>query len=107
MYFWLNYFDENHVQRILIVGKNINRLFHLASEKIEADRVHMFLVSDGSRIDENECLSSLENGIELIVWTEKYIKKLSFYFELKRYLSLKNISYPLKHWFFFMTLGWY
>ena len=45
----------------------INRLFHLASEKIEADSVHMFLLSDGSRIDENEYLSSLEHGIELIV----------------------------------------
>ena len=53
MYFWSNYFDENHVKRIPIAAKNINHLFHLASEIIEADRLHLFLLSDGTRIDEN------------------------------------------------------
>ena len=43
----------------------------------------------------NEYLESLENGTELIVSTEEQIQKLLIYFELKRYLSLKNISYPL------------
>ena len=54
-----------------------------------------FFLFDGTRIDENEYLGSLENGTELIVFTEKQIQKLSIYFELKRYLSFKNISYPL------------
>ena len=53
MYFWSNYCDENHVKRIPIAAKNINHLFHLASEIIEADRLHLFLLSDGTRIDEN------------------------------------------------------
>ena len=53
------------------------------------------MLSDGSRIDDNEYLSSLENGAELIICTEEQIQKLWIYFELKRYLSLKNISYPL------------
>ena len=75
--------------------KNINHLFHLASEIIEVDRLHLFLLSDGTRIDENEYLSSLENGAELIVCTEEQIQKLLIYFELKRYLSFKTISYPL------------
>ena len=95
MYFWLNYCDENHVERIPIAVKNINHLFHLASEIIEADRLHLFLLSDGTRIDDNEYLESLENGTELNVCTEEQIQKLSKYFELKRYVSLKNISYPL------------
>ena len=34
MYFWLNYCDENHIERIPIAVKNINHLFHLASETI-------------------------------------------------------------------------
>ena len=34
---WLNYCDENNVERIAIAVKNINHLFHLASEIIEAD----------------------------------------------------------------------
>ena len=91
MYFWLNYCDENHVERIPIAVKNINHLFHLASEIIEADRLHLFLLSDGTRIDDNEYLEGLENGTELIACTEEQIQKLSICFELKRYLSLKNI----------------
>ena len=64
--------------------KNINHLFHLASEIIEADRLYLFLVSDGTRIDEDEYLSSLEDTTELIVWTEEQIQKFLTYFELKR-----------------------
>ena len=56
--------------------------------------LHLFLLSDGTRIDEDEYLSSLEYATELIVCTEKQIQKWSICFELKRYLSLKNISYP-------------
>ena len=95
MYFWLNYCDENHIERIPVAVKNIDHLFNLASEIIEADRLHLFLLSDGTRIDEDEYLSSLENDTELIICTEEQIQKLSVYFELKIYLSLKNISYPL------------
>ena len=75
--------------------ENIDHLFRLASEIIEADRLHLFLLSDGTRIDDNEYLSSLENGTELIVCTEEQIQKLPIYFEIKIYLSLKNISRPL------------
>ena len=56
----------------------------MASEIIEADRLHLLLLSDGTRIDNNEYLSSLENGTELIVCTEEQIQKLLIYFELKR-----------------------
>ena len=58
MYFWLNYCDENHVERIPIAVKNINHLFHLASEIIEADRLHLFLLSDGTRTEEDEYLNA-------------------------------------------------
>ena len=95
MYFWLNYCDENHVERIPIAEQNIDHIFHPASEIIEADILHLLLLSDGTRIDEDEYLSSLENGTELIICTEEQIQKLPIYFELKRYLRLKKISYPL------------
>ena len=75
--------------------KNIGNFFHLASEIIKADRFHLFLLSNGTRIDDNEYLECLENGTELIVCTVEQIQKLSIYFELKRYLSLKNTDYPL------------
>ena len=95
MCFWLNYCDENHIERILVAVKDIDHLFNLASEVIKADNLHLFLLSDDTRIDDNEYLESPENGTELIVCTKEQIQKLLIYFEIKRYLSLKNISYPL------------
>ena len=53
MYFCLNHCDENHVERISTAVKNMNHLFHLTSEIIEADRLHLFLLSAGTRIDDN------------------------------------------------------
>ena len=88
-------FDENYIKRIPIAVKDIDHLFNMASEIIKADRPHLFLLSDDTRIDDNEYLESLENGTELIIYTEEQIQKLLIYVELKRYLSLKNISYPL------------
>ena len=64
--------------------KNINHLFNLASEIIETDRLHLFLLSDGTRNDDNEYLERLENGTELIACTEGQIQKLLICFELKR-----------------------
>ena len=73
MYFWLNYCNENHIERIPVAVIKIDRLFNLASEIIEADRLHLFLLSDSTRIDDNEYLESLENGTELIICTEEQI----------------------------------
>ena len=84
MYFWLNYCNEN-IERIPVAVKNIDHLFNMASEIIEADRLHLFLLFDGTGIDNNEYLSSLENGTELIACTEEQIQKLLIYFELKTY----------------------
>ena len=96
IYFWLNYCGENHhIERIPVAVKNIDHLFPLASDIIEADRLHLFLLSDGTRIDDNEYLRSLENVTELIVRTKEQIQKLLIYLELKRYLNFKNIFYPL------------
>ena len=66
MYFWLNYCDENHhIERIPVAVKDVDHLLSLASEIIKADRHHLFLLSDGTRNDNNEYLESLENGTEL------------------------------------------
>ena len=53
MYFWLNYCDENHIERIPIAMKNVDQLFHLASEIMEADRLHLLSLSDGTQIDDS------------------------------------------------------
>ena len=47
----------------------LNHLLHLASKIIETDRLHLFLLSGGTRIDDNEYLSSLEDSTELIACT--------------------------------------
>ena len=88
MYFWLNYCNENHVERIPVAVKNINHLFNLASEIIKADRLHLFLLSDGTRIDDNEYLGSLENGTELIVCTEEQIEKTVDLFWIEKIFKL-------------------
>ena len=67
----MNYCDENHIERIPVAVKNIDHLFYLAREIIKADRLHLFLLSDGTRIDDKEYLESLENGTELVVCTEE------------------------------------
>ena len=95
MYFWFNFCDENHIERIPVAVKNIDHLFNQTSEIIETDRLHLFLVSNGTRIDDNEYLERLENGREFIICTKEQIQKLLIYFELKRHSSLKNISHPL------------
>ena len=69
MYFWLNYYDKNDIERIPVAVKDIDHLFNMASERIEADSLHLFLLSDGTRIDDNEYLEGLENGTELIACT--------------------------------------
>ena len=95
MYFWLNYCDKNHIERIPIRVKDIDHLFNMASEITEADNLHLFLLSDSNWIDDKKYVESLENGTELIVCKEEQIQKLLTYFELKRYLSFKSILYPL------------
>ena len=75
--------------------KDIDHLFNVVCEIIEADRLHLFLLSDGTRTDDNEYLEIRENGTELIVCTEEQIQKLLIYFEIKRYLNLENILYLL------------
>ena len=104
MYFWLNYCDD-HIERIPIAVKNIDHLFNLTSEITEADKLHLFLLSDGTRIDDDEYLESLENGAKLIVCMEEQIQKLSIYFESKWYLSFKSISYPLDIDYFIWRLA--
>ena len=48
-YFWLNYCNENHhIERIPMAVKNMDHLFPLASEIIEADGFLLFLLSDGT-----------------------------------------------------------
>ena len=70
-YFWLNYCDKNHIERIPVTVKNIDHLFNLTNEIIKANNLYLFLLSDGTRIDDNKYLESLENDTELSVRRSK------------------------------------
>ena len=51
MSFWLNYSDKNsHVERIPVTVENIGHLFCRASEIVKAGVLHLFLLSDGTKI---------------------------------------------------------
>ena len=54
MYFWLNYCDENHIERIPVAVKDVDHLFNLASKIIKADNLHLFLLFFLTRIGDNE-----------------------------------------------------
>ena len=43
MYFWLNYCDKNRIERIPVAVKDIDHLFNMTSEIVEADSLHLFL----------------------------------------------------------------
>ena len=66
MYFWLNYSDgSNHIERIPVAVKNIDHIFRMANEIIESGKQHLFLLSEGTRIDDNKYFESLEIATEL------------------------------------------
>ena len=75
MYFWLNCCDESHIERILVAVKDIDHLFSLAGKIIKADNLHLFLLSESTKV-----LESLKNGTELIVCTVEQIQELSGFF---------------------------
>ena len=45
------------MERIPIAVKNIDHLFRMATEILESDALHLFLLSDGTRIDGDEYLT--------------------------------------------------
>lgn len=77
----------------------------MVSEMIKSDKLHLFLLSDSIWIDYNEHLSKLRTATELTVFTGEQIQKFLIYFELKRYLSFKKISYPINIDYFLWRLA--
>ena len=71
MYFYLNYSDKsNHLERIPIAVKNSDCLLCMTSQILESDKLHHFLLSDCTRIDDNEYLESLETATEVTALAE-------------------------------------
>ena len=70
MYFWLNYCDKYHIERIPVAVKDIDHLFIMASQIIKADKLHLFFVYDGTRTDDNEYYGSPKVPL---VWCKIFI----------------------------------
>ena len=86
---------NNHNETFPLGVKNNEHLFCKARKLFESDELFLFLALDGTQIDENENLNSLETTTGITVSAEKQTRKLSSYFHVKRYLRPKNISYPV------------
>ena len=67
----------------------------MTSEFTESDELHLFFLSNGTRINDNAYLESLGTAIELFFYSEEQTCKLSTYFDLKRHSHFKSIFYPV------------
>ena len=87
---------NNHTERFPVPRKTIYHLFYvMANELLESYKLRLLLLSDGTLIDDNEHLGSLENAKELIAYAEEQMSKLSIYFDTRTYVQSKSISYSL------------
>ena len=57
----------NHTERILVAVKDIDHPFCTSNEKPESDKLHLDFLLDGTRIDNDKYLESLETATELFV----------------------------------------
>ena len=64
----------------------------MASELFESGKLHLLVISDGTRIDDNEYLKSLENATELTVCTEEKMQKIANLFFHKKISYDVNIN---------------
>lgn len=72
MYFWLNYSNKNnHLKKIPFGFKNIEYLVCMASKLYDSDKLHLLLLSDGTRIDHNGHLKSLETATEVLASAQR------------------------------------
>lgn len=55
MYFWLIHSNKSiHPERIPVAVKTMNHHFYMAIETPESDKLHLFLLSDGTQIYDND-----------------------------------------------------
>ena len=83
--------------------KNINHLFHLASEIIEVDRLHLFLLSNGTRIDDNEYPRKPRKRYRINCLHRGTNPKIADLFWIKKILKPHKHLLSIKHWLFFMS----
>ena len=94
MSFNLIYIDNQHksVEKIPIAVRNISTIFDIAEEIYDIGRESLILLlfEDGTRIDDNEYLQSLNKDTELFICSKEQHEKLSTYFLFKMFQTALN-----------------
>ena len=87
MFFILHFCGENGFDHCSVHASDINHLFCEASDVLKCSKqdLSLFLFVDGTLMDENDYLKTLEPGTELIVCKSDRKDKLLVYFDIKRY----------------------
>ena len=60
----------------------------MANELLKSDKLHLFLLLDGTRIDDNEYLKS--SNITVIYCTEEHMRKLLIYVYIKKIFTIEK-----------------
>ena len=87
MYFVLNYSAQNGFDHAHVNVTDLDNLLLLASNILDClvQDVSLFLFVDGTLIDENEYLKTLDSWTELFICKPCQKEKLLIYFDIKRY----------------------
>ena len=91
MYFILKYSGENGFEKRYVSVTDIDNLRLLASEVLRSPStdISLFLFVDGTQIDDNDYLESLESWTKLFIYEPNQREKLLIYFNIKRYFETK------------------
>ena len=87
MFFVLNFCDENDFEHVSVHVRDIDHLFSLECDILKTSKKDLFcfLFVDGTLIDENDCLRTLEPRTELFFYKSDEKQKLLLYFDIKRF----------------------
>lgn len=101
MFFWHNYsYKINSLKRILVDVGNTSHLFCNASELIESDNLHLFLLSVGTRVHDDKYLKHQERSTDLTTCTEEQMSKIFVFLTIKK-LLFKNFFFSVNINYFY------
>ena len=93
MIFLLIFLCQQHgFEKISAQVESLNEILSLSSEILRSESIYLFLFCDGTLIDDNDYLNTLDSGSELLACTTNQKEKFLTYFVLKRYCKNKDIN---------------
>ena len=86
MIFLLNFLCQEHsFEKISVQVESLGEILSLASEILHSESIRLFLFSEGTLIDDNNYLNTLDSGSELLACKTDQKEKFLIHFVLKRY----------------------